>query len=1232
MNNLRKEQKKQQENDDTFTENVMESKGTSASQPDPRDDENDQLTRDRPNTSSNTNVKKSNQAHQEGGNGGNDPIKTTAHRDGQVVSGPNGARQLLGRSNTISEQPGDVVDAEHLTSVTDDLLKIQLTSTIASSDDIQEAVIINYEGPSANISVNKWSPFEISDIVPAMLGLEVSYNTNQQPNVSSLVAGMSSFDSLQQAVDSANLFNKSLMVARIVMKDSLLGMSIENPTIPKKEVTLAIPQVIGSNISVINTANLYANRLLHAAKMVKRMTDILVEMPEKITVQPTPGPGYWNALSQMSFSKGDHPHLYFIRGFNIPPWLAAALDALWAVAPADFNEHGVRTHGGVKYSALRNMAVDQYTSECLLANWTRFCGTQLNVQDFKAMLDTNIFERSFTRVLENVSGKFSMMYSPPQYSRNLAMLLIMASPAIRLDIINTMTKTLLGTGRITKIEARDFISVPNLPSDALGSKMHSALLNVLTVGSSENFVRMIVLETLCSYVDVDIIDFEYPVDAGLLFSLLSLICFMIQFPKLSNNMIYQLGYNITKILENFLPNQMEMIINQYGMFSQYNETTRTWTRLPEKVAMTRSQSQRKRAPSIFIATDRPAGVDGRLWGLIRELAELVTPRIHEVHLGRKQIAHFPFARDDYVGYASWPQTTIDDFANDVDNPMTNRIKTAINLVKNLLDARMIRGFEQSSLPRLSTQYVDSTINALKFAANSIGPLFTYTAASMQRLLMESLGYCYERFDPAQPWFAPLDIGFAPLNGTPNRQGIPFKPIKVAVCPAESLTALTQVEGDFNRNLSSKIRGRASEPINGYRPERIMVDPDAEALYKYWLGIIMRGEEFGRVMQIIGWLTSSFEGANPLSTFVDEMREYFRMSSWVPIVKFLMELYQFDFTEIFTGMYRYQTGIIDGRDISQIVNFYDPVTMVPKTERMRNTIFGRQFQLTDASYARLWTVMSKLVMSPGSPIISTARGVAIGRGAVSELMPYHVNRLREFPTRINVSDIQWRTRQAKGGTELTMEFNGLVITSPYDIELTGTYIITRSFSEIPASHRELVATAIQYGTLAVEATDILVHYTYLDRTDRTVNYTKQMTVDQIKPVLNFAAGQVLTYQFDTTNYATNFSSNSYAIPKYIQWVYVNQNDRKNLFAAVLADSVDRMENTYLPPPQSLGLGMESRGGRMLMTTGEPKIESEYVNWNNPVPTVAKIERADVYNVEIVSGPPTLAPIDSSFGPR
>lgn len=128
-------------------------------------------------------------------------------------------------------------------------------------------------------------------------------------------------------------------------------------------------------------------------------------------------------------------------------------------------------------------------------------------------------------------------------------------------------------------------------------------------------------------------------------------------------------------------------------------------------------------------------------------------------------------------------------------------------------------------------------------------------------------------------------------------------------------------------------------------------------------------------------------------------------------------------------------------------------------------------------------------------------------------------------------------------------------------------------------------------------NVKVNFAIDDQPSRTIDYSQVPSIREMVTLLSAKNDTILDQRFLSTNYATNYSSNSFVIPKYIQWTSAMHNVDKNLFAAVLQSSIGPAPNTVLP----LGIQLEAGriDGRYTSKTsdGRDKLDLDCININN-----------------------------------
>lgn len=1061
------------------------------------------------------------------------------------------------------------------------------------------------------------TPFQVIQSIPRFFKFTQLQNSVQDPNVQDrrIHPGL---DNVPQIVESRNIFNELTMTVRVVPEVTINGHAVGDPN--KIEQGAVVVQQVQSEYDQLQSyANLLESRLMYNLRVFNATDNILHQIPSKVTVNRTVGDTpLHSALSSMAFFENDYPHIYLSVFFSTTPWYVKELSDLFENAPIQLGEANTETWQNKKITARIRAVTDQFATAIANLQIARLKASQLNIQDYILRCRANMFPLDDVHVMSPYNERVTnLLYSPSDTEWQLVMALIICNRKVRDTLFNKIHELIMPTNRFTILSIDQVWNPQHAPVDNLSSQMYRTWLERMSVGDHHSPYQMVMFETFSSWFNFQVKMPPLPSDYATVIEMMGIIFFYKMFPQIAQCISNQLGYRLNQLLNAYLPRHHNTWQIEYGEV-RFNKQ-----RVPMDGRMiTVQQSQQGYIYSIFDdISDRKGSVQASYFNFIRRMRQLCLPRTSQIHLERKQRARYPYYRKDYNAIASWEELVLGDLAGEYETDWSKEILEVITLVEGITQLRTPSGTQRDTLQRTTQTWMNTYYSNLRSIIKSSPMAIQVTMFKMQETLMNSFAFVHQRYNPLRPFNVPSELVLSPAKDETTAMGVPIQ--KSQVIDLDIFIAfrfLLTLEGDNKRNINLSTKGVPQSTDGLPQPQQNYKMIQGGLLDDLAMGLISPARRFGVAMQIMQWVTDPNVDNNPFVNIAKGFRYIMRMSNWVPLLERIFLEFGLNFRDYYIDAFAPTTGVFDGRSVLLQIRELNSQTQRPEVEPRDGELWGREIKYTDDWVRQHLSILTVPFLNDSSSILNTVHGIYVGRFLVDELTPLQRDIERGW-TVVNVTErdsqnnvigrnVWWPSIESKNGYTYALKVkignDYRTYKLPYDrrTNYINTMLSVIDFSEIPITHKPALAKAIHWGWLALKVSNIVVSVPITDMPRRDIDYSDEKTISEIEKLIMTPAGEIITQSMLTTTYATNYTSNVETISSYIQWVTTMEEADKNLHAAVLNSGPKKTEQTHLPRKEELELGQPLNDITLQSSLNMPKIQLDFVNWNNEYTAIGK----------------------------
>lgn len=1131
-------------------------------------------------------------------------------------------RQEDEKKVTIAKEYGHIVKHDVIAAATPDAIHLvnvvtELKLADAAARSIANRPLFSWDLPIGTSDFTfepKDTPFTVIDGVPRFFEIRVLKNALQDPNELN-VRIHTDLNNIEQIVAAREMFNETTMTARVYPVEKINGTDVGSPN-DIRLGAVQVQQVESLYRTFQSYASLLETRLMYMIRVFKATDSVIYMIPKKKTVNKIVGETeLHSALSTMAFFENDYPHIYLSVFFSTTPWYVSDLASMYQDAPMYLGETNTITWQNKKITSRIRAVTDQYAAGIANLTMQRLKESQLNVQDYINRCRANMFPKDDVHVRSSYNESVTnLLYSPSNVEWNLVLALIMCNRRVRDTLFKEYQELIMPTNRFTVLPLDAVWNAANGPTDNIGQQVFSTFTQRLSVGDKQSPYQLVLLECFCPWFDIRLNFPSMPSDFGAVIEILSIMLFVNTFPQIAQQTANQWGYRMNQLLDVYLPRQHNAWQTAYGDMRLNGQASSLDGRM-----MTRVMSQQGYVYSIFDKiTTRHPNITSKYYNFITRLRELCTPLTDQIQLTRKRLARYPYYADDYNAYTSWQQLVIGDLAGQPKTEWVKRLLSITELVEDITKLRTISGNLQDTLQRATLTWLNTYYSNIRAIFESAALPFQSTMYRVQETIMNSFAFVYQRYDPSRPFNVPTDLVLSPAKLETTAMGVPLQHSNILDFDVFiAFRLLLTMEGDFKRNIQLTTRG-VSQSVDALpQPSQNYLMLQGNLFDRLAMGLIEPARRFGVAMQIMKWMCDPEDRNNPFRNIAMGFRYIMRMSNWVPLLKEIFTAYGLSFEDYYIDAFSPTTGVFDGRVILLQIRELNPMTQKPEPEPKAGTIYGREIKYTDDYVRQHLEMLTVPFLNDQSPILNTIRGVYIGRFLVSELTPQQldieigwdlIKILETNEAGETTRNVKWILNPLKDGQSYAIQVNRRGIEEtyylPYDKRMPAIMLEMEGLSQVPVTHKHVVAEAVHFGNLALKVNQIRVSVNLTDMPSRTINYSKEETIHELDKLISTPDGQLIGQDMITTTYATNFTQNAQTIAYYIQWVTTIEQADKNLHAAVLNSGPYPKDQTHMPSLYEVEYGRSLDNISLAFRDGSRKVDSNIINWNNEYEAVGK----------------------------
>lgn len=1039
-------------------------------------------------------------------------------------------------------------------------------------------------------------PFELLDEIPRIFELRSVLNSNQLPDQQTtiLATSLNTTDVIQKARE---LWNHGTLTTRVYLRSKVNGHEITSPN-TYDSGALKIYNLDDTPIT-------FSSEIHGAEARLRSMIDIFIAFdgklytfPSKLIAHRITDCGVMSNLSSMPLHENMYPHFYYSIFSFRDQWFVNELERLYENAPIVVGDGDPVSISGMKVYAFLDTITDQFAAELARINYNKLRTNQCTIDKLQARYEANSFEDTSINLLMSPHIELMAKYQPSETEANAFMYYLLVSKTEKTKISQRLQVMLENLKLFNTLEISDTIGWSNLPIISNGDNTRENIKVALMNAANTTFEQFLIFETFSNFFTFD---FKVVNDMSVttaMFNLLSIIVMAKTFPNLFQKSIGSLGYIAMLCFRNIFPQEMIWFQKTYGSVVSINGVRNAQS----FGLMTDDNLLSGQIYSIFSDFSSRQIRENAFLRLISDFKKLCTPNRHQYFLKRKQLAGYPYINSSYTTTLSWPDLSTNLSESSRLTDWANDLSSVASFGKEMVGIKFGKG--ENNTPTVTPKnFMLRFLDSMSVNFTTTASLYQHSAARVQKMLKESFAYVFDEFDDnaLHPFQYPRPLVMTTL-GTQRPlyiQSIHVSDLSLHTAMRFALT--TQGLSDRNIAVSTDKPTPIAQPIlkTGYI--------EGHLLDRMYLESVSSSRNLNLALYITRMIRE--EGTpSPFSEFASAFSNYLKVTNWIPLSKEIFKMFGMDWESYFTS----GTAGFDTRDMSKTLyrmgrDFEPDYAGVNNDE-----LLGKDFSDISTSDKDMFNVISKLFFKVNnttyaSAIIPKSKGFYLGRFYVDDMMvgtPYG--------NWTPVAKGKWEivTVQVSGhvGLKYVLKIKTLMGEKEYTlphIKENIQYILHADWtSDIDPSFRHVLAQAIYEGKIAVKFNmQEVAAESIIDVADKLLDVSENLDVKTIESILKKPSGDVLQWDFRSTAYATNFSTNFHVVSSYVQWVTPLQNLNSSLFAAALTPGV-KSQKCMLPLPEMLEYGKTNRIQQNQLSNGTLKIDSGVVNWNNRYPVINK----------------------------
>lgn len=1069
------------------------------------------------------------------------------------------------------------------------------------------------------------TPFAIHEGVPQMFRMKTLYNEAQQTNLTDMAMTRFSAQGINETVqNSINVFNISTMTVRIALNENIgVGTIIDPNSILDGSIKLQTVE----RTSLVNpqaSVNFVENRIFSLLSAYMALDNILISFPKKITCLDTFSGGIVSSrLLSMPFYEGLAPHIFYSVFSNLPQWMKDYMDDVYIQNPLRIGDNAVNSYHGKKLTQNNQMVIDQFTAGVLKLNFEKLRSSLLSTDMIQQKIRASLYSLDDIEVDLLVDAEeFTLLYDYTPTEYNLLLFTIMTSVGVKKEITDFAVEELIKSNRLSRARIED-VWTPLIAADSNAAGFNTTWLMSINVGNARSPAEMLVYETFSDFHTFEVNFNSTPRGLEAVTEVFNIYTFMILYPRITQRIIHRLGYRLTRLYDAMFRPIFDNFQAKFGdLRSEFGESRVDMN----KYAISSIESQSGYVYTIFtdlkqIPADKKFKAEkgavtllNEFINIVNDLRELVLPTTKAINLDEKRLANYPYLYDDYTTYPSWDAIAHADYLKSQTSKLGNRLSKLLEFTYRFKTLFTAQDPDMNKMPGGFTAYYSSWTKQVSHLFSTAGSAFEVTSAMMQKTLFNSPLFIGSMYNPHPDrfFFVARDIGIGPLSSAPLHATIVPPRIKVPkfminIGTAHALT----LEGEYLRNTLNPTE----EVTDMRRPDaraKTDIGPfDAVAAFMKANSLLATARKYGYAMQVTQWLTTPNDQDNPFGPLVEEIAQYMKMSTWVPLVRKVFDLFGLDFESIFMSTIGTNAIVLDGRSLDRVLVIMDPATSMAVPDPPLNSKFGRKFDYMVPYDVSKLSVLARPLLSLDSKIIHIHQDWYFGKMIVDEMNPTQTNLgvtnwtdETTFNKDFIFSKIYYKVGHASQ-LQYRSDIDGTLktIILPFTASNVPSLLIkVDRIRQLKQTYFPVLAAAIAEGKIFLRIKYFKIRVTVNDIPSRTEDCSdKALSKAEILDILHSTAGGILDRTFNNTLCAVNFNSSLLVQTGYFQWFATPNPADRNIFVSTITNAIERPIQTILPTADELGFGPDPNG--LTFTNGVEKVKSNLINWNNEIPTVS-----------------------------
>lgn len=1114
---------------------------------------------------------------------------------------------------------------------------IAALQTVTNSTPLRTIPLSGYEFGNVDRKVTSGfglSPFAIQENVPQLFNMKTLYNEAQQTNITDMAMTRFSAQGINETVQtSIKVFNISTMTVRIGLNENIGNGKILDPN---SIADGAIKLQTVERTALVNpqaSVNFVENRIFSLLSAYMALDNILVAIPSKITCLDTFSGGVVSSrLLSMPFYEGLAPHLYYSIFSNLPQWMKDYMDETFLDNPLRIGDNVVTSYHGKKLSQYNQLVIDQFTAGVLRLNFDKLRSSLLSTDMIQQKIRASLYTHDDVEVeMIADSEEFTLLYDYTPTEYNLLLFTILTNIDIKKEITDFALEEITKSNRLSRANIED-VWTPLIAADSNAAGFNTAWLMSINIGDSKSPYEMLIYETFSDFFDFELKFHSIPRGLEAITEVFNIYTFMILYPRITQRIVHRLGYRLTRLYNAMFRSIFSNFQAKFGdLRSEFGAAAVDMNSYP--ISMVESQSgyvytvftDLKQIPANkkFSSSKNASTLLNDFINIVNDLRELVLPTTKKIVLNEKRLANYPYLYDDYTTYPSWDAIAHDDYLKSQTSKLGDRLVKLLDFTYRFKSLFTAQDPDMNKMPGGFTAYFSTWSKQVSHLFGTVGAAFEVTSAMMQTSLFNSPLFVGSMYNPHPDrfFFVAQDIGIGPLSSAPLHSTIVPQRLKVPkflinVGTAHALT----LEGEYLRNTLNPTEEVSDMRGPNTRSKTDIGPLNGVAVFMKTNSLLASSRKYGYAMQITQWLTTPNDHDNPFGPLIEEIAQYMKMSTWVPLVRKVFDLFGLKFDSIFMSTIGVNAIVLDGRSLDRVLVIINPATSMAIEDPPMNSKFGRKFDYMVSFDISKLSILARPLLSMDSKIIHIHHDWYFGKMIVDEMSPTQTNLgitnwtdettfnkdfifSKVFYKVGQASQLQYRSD--KDGTLKT-------IILPFTASNVPSLLIkVDHVRQLKQAYFPVLASAMAEGKIFLRIKHFKIRVTVNDIPSRTDDCSdKAMSKNEILDILHTTAGGILDRTFNNTLCAVNYNSSLLVQTGYFQWFATPNPADRNIFVSTITNAIERPPQTILPTSDELGFGPDPNG--LTFKSGVLKTKSNLINWNNEIPTVS---RSLINNIQI-----------------